>query len=191
MAVSIKKRQLVFETKRLKTYVATIEDADLFYSLWKNPRVMHLVGFPYGLPTTYEEIVVQLAGQSGQILDARLVVKLRDIEESIGECKLGTPNEEGISTTDVKLLPEYWGNKYGVEIKRALLEYLFTHTACTAVEATPNINNIASIKMQEAVGGMRVGEHIFEVPKEKQSYRTPVHAYIYRVHREQWAQMRE
>ena len=46
-------------------------------------------------------------------------------EESPQGNPLETPDEEGLSTTDVKLLPEFWGNKYGVEIKRALLDYLF------------------------------------------------------------------
>jgi RimJ/RimL family protein N-acetyltransferase len=86
----------------------------------------------------------------------------------------------------VKLLPAYWGNKYGVEIKQALLDYLFTNTSCSAVEATPNVENSASIKMQEAVGGVRVGEDTFQVPESKREYATPVHHYIYHVRREKW-----
>jgi len=116
----------------------------------------------------------------------RLVVNLRESGCAIGECKLGWPNDEGISTTNVKLLPVYWGHKYGVEIKQALLDYLFTHTPCMVVEATPNVKNIASIKMQEAVGGERVGEITFQAPESRRSFRTPVHAYIYQVTRETW-----
>ncbi len=74
----------------------------------------------------------------------------------------------------------------GVEIKRALVNYLFDNIPCTIIEATPNIRNIASIKMQEAVGGFRVGEDIFGVPPEKEAFMVPVHHYIYRVFREDW-----
>ena len=108
--------------------------------------------------------------------------------EIIGQCKMTLPNAEGISTTDVKLHPRHWGNKYGVEIKRGLLEYLFRETDCVAVEATPNIKNIASINMQEAVGGIRVGEAVYEFPESMRAYTEPVHHYIYRVYRKDWNQ---
>lgn len=178
--------RLIFETDRLQVFVAGVDHVDLFFELWTDPRVMGNVGFPQGLSVTREEIVLQLQGQEGHIFDSRLVVLLRDTDNTIGECKLGWPNLEGIATTDVKLLPEYWGNKYGVEIKRALLDYLFRHTSCVAVEATPNVENIASIKMQESVGGVRMGESTFQVPESMQNIMIPVHHYIYRVFREEW-----
>ena len=78
---------------------------------------------------------------------------------------MNRPNAEGIVETDIKLLPAHWGNKYGVEIKRGLVDHLFTHTDCKAVEATPNVNNAASIKMQEAVGGARMSENVHHFPE--------------------------
>lgn len=178
--------RLVFETKRLQVFVAAAEDTDHFYELWTDPHVMGNVGFPQGLPITREQIFEQLQGQAGRIFDTRLIVILRDANSAIGECKLGQPDQEGVAATDVKLLPKYWGSKFGVEIKLALLEYLFTHTSCTSVEATPNVENIASIRMQEAVGGVRVGEAVFPVPESMQDHMIPVNYYIYRVFREKW-----
>ena len=94
---------------------------------------------------------------------------IKSTGQAIGECKLHWPDREGIAATDVKLLPEFWGNKYGVEVKRGLLDYLFTHTECLAVDASPNVGNLASIKMQEAVGGVCVGESIYEFPESNAS----------------------
>ena len=73
-----------------------------------------------------------------------------------------------------------------VGFPRGLVDYLFTHTRCSAVEATPNVENSASIKMQEAVGGVCVGEDTFQVPESRKGYAIPVHHYIYRVYREDW-----
>jgi len=98
------------------------------------------------------------------------------------------PDQDGIATTDIKLLPEFRGSRYGVEIKRGLLDYLFTHTECLSVEASPNVSNVASIKMQEAVGGVRVGESFYQFPESMQGYTTPVHHYLYWVSRENWQQ---
>lgn len=87
----------------------------------------------------------------------------------------------------MKLLPAFWGQRYGVEVKQGLLDYLFTHTDCEAVEATPNVANLASIKMQEAVGGVRIDEAIFHFPEAMQRYTVPVHYYTYRVSRKDWS----
>lgn len=180
---------IILNTERLWARVANEDDTALFHELWTDPRVMGNVGFPNGLPITREQIFEQLRNQAGRIFDSRLLVIVRDTNQPIGECKLGRPNQEGISTTDVKLLPRQWGNRFGVEIKRVLVDYLFTHTSCTAVEATPNVENIASIKMQEAVGGVRIGEDIFPVSESMREYMVPVHHYIYRVFREDWMSM--
>jgi RimJ/RimL family protein N-acetyltransferase len=182
----------IFQTPRLSIRPATLADTEMYFRLWTEPRVMHNVGFPHGLRITKAEIQQKIAEHSAKqgAFNRLLVAVLLESRAVIGECKMYTPNEEGISETDVKLLPEYWGNKYGVEIKRGLVDYLFTHTTCQIVQATPNVNNHASIKMQEAVGGMRVGEEVFEFPEEMQAFTTPVHVYIYHVQRATWEQLK-
>jgi len=96
------------------------------------------------------------------------------------------PDDGGISRTDVKLLPEFWGCRYGAEVKQGLVDYLFAHTDCQAIEGTPNIKNHASIKMQEAVGAVRIGQNTFRFPESMASFTTPVHHYIYHVFRQDW-----
>jgi [ribosomal protein S5]-alanine N-acetyltransferase len=176
----------VFTTPRLTIRLADAGDAPLFHRLWTDPQVMANVGFPGGIPITLDELRATLAAQPGSEFERLLVVELTVSGEPLGECLLGKPNPAGIASTDVKLLPQFWGHGYGVEVKRGLLDYLFTHTAATAVEATPNVGNLASIRMQEAVGGVRVGETTFTFPAAMQSYTTPVHAFIYHVTRAAW-----
>ena len=177
----------VFETERLVVRLAAVEDAKMYHALWSSPAVMANVGFPNGLPITLEEIEQQLLAQAGPSLGRLLVIQIKATGEVIGECLMRAPDAEGISETDVKLLPQFWGHKYGVEVKRGLLDYLFSHTACLAVQATPNVANLASIRMQEAVGGVRTGESVGEFPESMRSYTQPVHYYIYRVYRPDWA----
>ena len=176
----------VFDTERLVVRTATGQDVDLLYELWTDPRVMANVGFPQGLRITREEIEARLQKPSESEFEQFLVVELRATGQAIGQCLMHTPDEEGIAETDVKLLPAFWGHKYGVEIKRGLVAHLFMHTACTAVGASPNVGNVASIKMQESVGGVRVGEQVYEFPESMRDYTTPVHCYIYHVYRKDW-----
>lgn len=178
----------IFDTERLLIRAATQQDIDLLYELWTDPRVMSYAGFPQGLRITREEIRQQvqkpLASEFGRVL----MVEQKDTGQAIGQCIMHAPDEEGIAETDVKLQPAYWGHKYGVEVKRGLVAHLFAHTDCIAVQATPNVDNVASIKMQEAVGGVRVGEQVYEFPESMRDYTTPVHHYIYRVYRKDWEQ---
>ena len=175
-------------TSRLHIRKATRNDRDVafLYELWTNPQVMTNVGFPHGLRVSRSEIATKIASQGSSVFDRMMVVERKDTCQAIGECNMKLPNEDGVSTTDVKVLPEHWGNKYGVEIKRGLLEHLFLHTDCKSVEATPNVENSASIRMQEAVGGVRVGEQTYQFPVSMREYTCPVRHYIYRVDRSVW-----
>jgi len=177
---------LIFETDRLRVGTATAKDVDLFYHLWTDPRVMRHVGFPRGLRVTRRELADRLASQGSSPFEQLLVVILKASGEAIGACKVARPDEEGIAEPDLKLLPEHWGHKYGAEAWRALVAYEFTHTDCEAVHGTPNVGNIASIKMQEAAGGVRIGEGLYEFPETMREYTTPVHYYTYRVSRVDW-----
>jgi len=170
----------IFTTPRLVIRRARSEDAGFLYHLWKNPRVMSNVGYPDGLPITREQIETQIARQGASVYDKYLIVTLRSSGEPIGECKLGSPDLQGISTTDVKLSPEFWGQHYGVEVKQGLLDYLFTHAPVLAVEADPACTNLPSIRMQEAVGGLRVREF-------DSSFN---HHFVYRAHRFDWERLK-
>lgn len=188
----MEKASYIFQTPRLQIRRATDSeaDADFFYGIWTNSQVMALVGFPYGLRITRNEIREMFERESDSEYNQWLIVEFRQTYVPIGECKLGWPNEDGISETDVKLLPDYWGLGFGTEIKRGLVNYLFTHTDCRAVKATPNKKNLASQKMQEAVGGKRVGEDLFQFPREMKDYTCDVPHYVYMVLREDWEKMR-
>ena len=177
------RRMLVFETERLRVRLATPEDSPLIYELWTSPEVMRSVGYPGGLPVTVQEVRERIE-RDPAVLDSLLIVETTG-GEPIGQCLAGRPDDQGIAETDIKLLPDQWGRGYGTEVKQGLLDYLFTHTDCAAVEATPNVGNAASIRMQEAVGGERVGEGVFESPGA-----TPVRHYVYRVTRETWEKNR-
>jgi RimJ/RimL family protein N-acetyltransferase len=179
---------MIFNTTRLRIRKAqpTEEDAEMFFRLWTDGRVMANVGFPNGLRITREQIMQRLTSEGDSEYNRLLVVERQADNHRLGECKLGAPDKQGVCETDIKLLPEHWGHSYGVEVKRGLLDYLFTHTDCQAVHATPNVNNRPSIRMQEAVSGVCIGEAVYEFPEAMRGYTQPVHHYTYQVTRQAW-----
>jgi RimJ/RimL family protein N-acetyltransferase len=177
---------VVFETERLTVRTATAADADLFHALWTDPRVMAHVGFAQGMPIARSELRERLSRAGTTECDRLLVVELKATGQAIGQCALSRPDKQGISEPDLKLLPAFWGHKYGLEVWRELVAYQFAHTDCAIVAATPNVENIASINMQEAVGGVRVGEAVYQFPEAMREFTTAVHHYVYHVKRADW-----
>ncbi len=181
----------VFQTERLLVRPATAADVDLYLSLWTNPEVMHFVGFPHGLRVDRDELLARLKNQPDSAFERLLVVVRIEDGTSVGECLMHLPDEAGVAEPDVKLLPEFWGSGYGAEVWEGLVSYLFDHTDCDVVQSSPNVKNIASIKMMEKVGGMRVGEDVYEFPEAMQAFTTPVHCYIYQVSRNDWESLHD
>lgn len=183
-------RTVVFETERLTIRIATREDVGLFYALWTSPEVMTHVGFPRGLPVTRDNLENRLAKQGESAFDQLLVIELKASGKGIGECHMHCPDQEGIAEPDVKLLPTFWGHKYGSEAWGGLVAYLFTRTDCEVVQGTPNVENVASIKMQQSAGAVRVGEGVHRFPEPMSDYATPVRHYVYQVRRSDWERRR-
>jgi RimJ/RimL family protein N-acetyltransferase len=177
---------MIFETKRLLIRKAEEKDTLFFFKLWTDREVMKFVGFPRGLNITEEEIRKSILKQSEGEYNKPLVIQLKDTGETIGECMLGLPDKNGISETDVKLFPIFQGKGYGKEVKKGLVDYLFTHTECTGIKATPNKLNIASQKMQESVGARYAGEGSSKFPEHMREYTEEVHFYIYILYRKDW-----
>jgi RimJ/RimL family protein N-acetyltransferase len=184
---------MVFSTPRLTVRIpfGAENEIDLCYRLWTDPRVMVNVGFPEGLSVTRESIARLFHPDDPSEYDRMLLVELTNTGVLIGECKLGKPDDDGIAQTDVKLLPEYWGRGLGTELKQGLVDYLFIHTSARAIKATPNKGNIASQRMQEKVGGKRVGEGLYRFPEHMRAYTVDVPHYEYMVFREDWELRRE
>jgi len=158
----------------------------MYSELWNNPDVMRNVGFPRGLRISREKIMNKIQGYDESVFDKTLVVLNKKTLEKMGECKLGFPNKDLIASTDIKLLPRFWKKGYGKEIKNALCKYLFQHTKTKIIEASPNVKNEASQRMQEACGGKKVKDGIYHFPPEMQHYTEDVHCIIYHIQKKDW-----
>ena len=177
-----------FETQRLIVRVATNDDASFVASLWSDSRVMRRVGFPRGIPTAPQDVPRRIERSKG--LDALLIAELRASREPIGQCMLGTPDACGTSEPDIKLHPSFWGCGFGRELWAALIDQLSLHSSCAAIRGTPNVANVASIRMQESAGMTRVGEVVSEFPASMRAFTAAVPYFVYEITRDEWRSRR-
>jgi RimJ/RimL family protein N-acetyltransferase/ribosomal protein S18 acetylase RimI-like enzyme len=176
---------MIFQTKRLKVRKAETSDAEMYLSLWNSDKVMRNVGFPEGLRISAEQIYKQIENHDEIEFDQTLVVE-KENGEKIGECKLGLPNDEGISCPDFKFLPEYWGKGYGKELFAKLCQYTFSRTRAKIIETSPNVKNGASQKVAESAGGKKIRREVYHFPEGMQHYTEDVHGIIYHIHKKDW-----
>jgi len=177
---------MIFQTKRLKVRKAETSDADFYLRLWNNGIVMKMVGFPNGLKTTKEKIRKQIEDHPNHEFDQTLVVIEKDSGKRIGECKLGLPNDDGISCPDFKFFPEYWGKGFGKELINGLCKYTFSHTRALILETSPNVNNLASQKLVQSAGARKIRKFVYQFPQHMQHYTEDVHGLIYHIHKKDW-----
>jgi RimJ/RimL family protein N-acetyltransferase len=173
-----------FETARLVVRAAVAEDALFIKALWSDPRVMRNVGFPRGVPTAAKDVPHRIERGKGQ--DALLIAELRAGGEPIAQCMLGAPDSCGVCEPDIKLAPPFWNRGYGRELWAALIDQLFRHSPCAVVRGTPNIENTASVRMQESAGMRRVSGGTFEFPDSMKPFTEPVSYALYEITREEW-----
>ncbi len=173
-----------FCTLRLEVREATRGDLGFVVSLWRDPRVMRHVGFPAGIPTSTDNVLGRI--ERGRGLAALLIAQERATSIPIGQCLLREPGPDGASEPDIKLVPSSWGLGYGRELWATLLDQLFLRSSCAVVRGTPNVANLASIRMQESAGMRRVGEDVAVFPTSMKAFTTPVPHYIYEITRDEW-----
>jgi len=178
---------IIFTTSRMTVRRARKSeiDIDALFRMWNSPDVMRNVGFPEGLAISRDEIAQKLEKEPASFENAILLVERSD-GNLIGQCKIGKPDKSGISDFDVKLLSEYWGLGYGMEILQGLISHTFTHTAAKFVRGTPNRENTASIRMQERCGLKLSGEGVYEFPAGMRQRTQPVHYLTYLMSRKEW-----
>lgn len=178
---------MIFRTARLVVRNATDSQTDIsvFQKIWADKKIMKNVGFPEGIHLSDEEIRQKILSDKKEPFDSMLLAQFADSGEIIGECRMGSPDKEGISDTDIKLLPDFQGMGLGTELKLALADFIFRNSECKGIRATPNVNNAASIRMQEKAGAEFITEGSFNFPALKHKT-CEVHYKIYILYRKTW-----
>lgn len=137
---------VIFETKRLT--IKRLEGADEIYfaELFTDPKIL--------------ELIPQKAFTESQILDRfndNLNIELDDLKKRKCACgifekgnsemiglALFLMNEKHEKEIGYRLRTEYWGNGYGTETLKGMLNYYFTILNAHVVTADVNMANLAS-----------------------------------------------
>jgi RimJ/RimL family protein N-acetyltransferase len=158
----------LFETKNFCVRKAEPNEMDALvcFSLNTNGLVTKQMGFPNGIRTTLEKEKNNIAKNYNSYFSKGgcMLCFLKSTNECIGYMCCGHHiNEDNFDEMDYKFFPEFWGKGYGFELVSSLIKYIYEIIKVdVGIETSPNVKNIASIKISEKCGLKKIKNIVYE-----------------------------
>lgn len=137
---------MIFETERLTIRPLQQSDANAFFDMMGNPNVMNPI--PQKAMTREESDANLNKFLNPKGVPGKHVwgIDEKSSGEFIGLCAL-LKNDENEDEIGYRLREKYWGNGYGTEIAKGLIDYSFNVLNFEKITADVNIENIPSVKI--------------------------------------------
>ncbi len=137
---------MIFETSRLYVRQLEINDEAAFFELMSNPNVMSLI--PQKTFNKAESISKLNELISLEKLSDTRIWSLceKGSNHLIGICGI-LKNEEQEDEIAYRLIENFWGNGYGTEIAKGLIDYCFINLKSNYITADVCIDNVKSVKI--------------------------------------------
>lgn len=137
---------MIFETERL--YARRLEKNDKveFFELTSNPNVMNLIPQK---PFNESESISKLSNLI--LLEKSSDTKIWSLckkgsKDLIGICGV-LKNDENEDEIAYRIIERFWGNGFGTEIAKGLIDFCFTRTKSTLITADVCVENMKSVKI--------------------------------------------
>ncbi|MES2516284.1 MAG: GNAT family N-acetyltransferase [Bacteroidota bacterium] len=137
---------MIFETKRL--YVRQLEENDLpaFFELMSNPNVMNPIPQkPFNKEESIAKLTELIKLEKSSDTKIWCLCELGN-NELIGICGV-LKNDEREDEIAYRIIETFWGNGYGTEIAKGLIDYCFVELKSELVTADVCIDNLKSINI--------------------------------------------
>ncbi len=161
---SHQKEKMKIETERTIIRLPKDEDFNFIKNLWLDGEVMKYVGFPKGLKVPDEEINLWLDNENPKRI--RLVVEEKSSGQLIAETgwqrdgEFPYANGRKSASLEIKIAKPFWGQGFGTEILKTLIDYIFKNTETIVVFVDPNIENVGANKLYKKLGFKSIGKPI-------------------------------
>jgi 2,3-diketo-5-methylthio-1-phosphopentane phosphatase len=169
----IMEREICFAGNRIDLCRQNSRHHKLLKAIWESGEVMKHVGFPDGLGwdgARYEAHWSKVSRQR-----ENFHIALEDKEGNfLGEAKLSAPGDDGYSSHDLKLAPEYWGRGFAREAWQIMLQAAARRWPESRALVTPSVENLRAIKLYESLGFEIEGGELEWIPSETIENAVPV-----------------
>lgn len=151
-------KEYILETERLKLRKLTIDDAQNFFALNENPKVIEHTGDKAFRSMEEAQDLIQNYDQYAYRL-GRWAVELKSTGEFIGWCGLKFNLGCGDVDLGFRLFEKFWNCGYATEAGYASLYYGFDQLSLYEIIGRANILNKASINVLRKIGMKTCSDH--------------------------------
>lgn len=134
----------MFTTNRLFVRPLSEQDQENFYDLQGNPNVMTPIPRKALSKVQSDARLLELMAKSGD--DIVWAVCEKDQNELVGIAAL-MKNDVEQDEIAYQLREQYWGNGYGTELAKGLIDYCFNDLKFEFVTADVSVSNVRSVKI--------------------------------------------
>lgn len=159
--VSYYESLLVMETERLQLRKFVKDDLTEFHSFMQKPEVTYAWEHAFTKTDTRKWLNKQLSRYRKDGYGCYAVI-LKETGKMIGMAGLMKSDIEGKEVVELGYIFDnaYWGQGYCIEAVKGCVNYAFHHLKLDKLYCSIRPNNLASIRIAEKIGMIRVGEHI-------------------------------
>lgn len=138
---------MIFETQRLLIREFTTTDSEYFFDMMGNPNVMNPIPLKTLTRLESDAVLEKFTPPQTEDLEKRVwAVIEKKTFEFIGLCAF-LKNDDNENEIGYRLREKYWGNGYGTETAKGLLDYGFSTLQMLKITADVNTINVNSVKI--------------------------------------------
>lgn len=167
------KKNIFLVTERINICIQSERHRPQIRQMWESGEVMKHVGFPRGLGLNDEKYSEHWSRISNDRDNLYLALEDKD-GNFMGEAKLSAPDDSGICSHDLKLVPDRWGKGFAKEAWTEMLRATNRRWPEAAAEVTPSVENTRAIKLYRSLGFEPCGREEFWEPPETNPNAVPV-----------------
>ncbi|KAF9077639.1 acyl-CoA N-acyltransferase [Rhodocollybia butyracea] len=148
----------MFETDRLRLRAICKPDFEKVHALWNIQDVRKMLSVGYVVPSVGFKADQDPTTVPGHDYLLYAVIETKVEAEFVGVTMLfDTVQKTRDSKIGIALLPEFWGQGFGTETMRFVVDYAFRELALHRVTLSVNGNNTAAIKIYKKIGFVQEG----------------------------------
>ncbi len=150
------------ETERLEHRAFTVDDAESFYALNSNSKVMQFTGEPLLSSLAEAEQAIENYSDFEVVGYGRWACVLKETKDVIGFCGLKYLPDLDVVDVGYRFQPEYWGHGFATEACIASLNFGFDTLRLEQIFGFVIPENAASIRVLEKAGMQSTGEFDYD-----------------------------
>lgn len=144
--------KILVETERLLLRELNIDDAESFYKLNLNPKIIQITGNSAFKNVDEARVFLENYTEYAENGYGRWAVIEKSSNQFVGWCGLKYDHQKNETDIGFRFFEEHWNKGFATESAKACLKYGFEELNLKSIVGRAMLENVASIRVLEKIG---------------------------------------